>query len=253
MEPGTGWLCSTSSTRAKLLKSRPTVVLEGSSRVDAVGKDIETRAYKKGRRAVLLRSFLTLVGWEMLTETLSKLRLRHGQSRPPPSSSIFPSFSLLFFSSLEPHTSVSHLRLCLCHVHNYRYTILIANHYCLALFSLCHISIIIHQPQPRLLSISSISIVLCRPRSIMSSPPSSSTPLISPSSSSLSCPPPVLVSFVRLPPLSFCNAMYIADPRINVDPMIDQTPGVCPKMNLSNPSAKSIDVYAMLVARDDFS
>lgn len=45
----------------------------------------------------------------------------------------------------------------------------------------------------------------------------------------------------------------MADPRIIVDPIIEVAPGVCPKKNLSNPSANSIDVYAMFVARDDFS
>jgi hypothetical protein len=93
-------------------------------------------------------------------------------------------------------------------------------------FHLPCISMILYHSYPRLASIWSISIVPCCSRSIASSSPSS-TPLIKPSSSSRSCPAPVLVSFVRVLPLSFCIAMYIADPRINVDPIIDQTPGVC--------------------------
>jgi hypothetical protein len=52
-EASTEWLCSTSSTRAKLLLllllrlSRPAGILEGASGVNTVVKDIETRAYKK--------------------------------------------------------------------------------------------------------------------------------------------------------------------------------------------------------------
>ena len=83
-------------------KSRPAGILEGSSRVDAVVIDMQTRAYKQGRRAVMLRRFLTLVGWEMLTETDSP-NFDFVMAVAPP---IHPNFPFLFapiFSSLEPH------------------------------------------------------------------------------------------------------------------------------------------------------
>ncbi|KAG9967319.1 hypothetical protein KCU61_g731, partial [Aureobasidium melanogenum] len=56
------------------------------------------------------------------------------------------------------------------------------------------------------------------------------------------CAPPRVLERVES---GCCCKGYMEPPQV--------TPGVCPKINLSNPNAKSIDVYAMLVARDDFS
>lgn len=108
MEASTKWLCSTSSPRAKLpTESRPAGILERSSRVDAVVKDVQTRAYKERRRAVMLRMFLTLVGWEMLTEDrLSKLRLRHGSSRAPRLAQFSLPFRSHFFFARATHLPV---------------------------------------------------------------------------------------------------------------------------------------------------
>jgi hypothetical protein len=52
---------------------------------------------------------------------------------------------------------------------------------------------------------------------------------------------------------SRCIATYIAEPRINDEPMIDNAPGVVPHTSLSKVSANNICMYTMFVARDDFS
>jgi hypothetical protein len=70
---------------------------------------------------------------------------------------------------------------------------------------------------------------------VVSSPVSISA-IISPRSSS----PSLLSLSVGFFGSSLCIATYIAEPRINEDPMIDKAPGVVPHTNLSKVSANNI-------------
>jgi len=72
----------------------------------------------------------------------------------------------------------------------------------------------------------------------------STSSLGSPSTSTaikpLSSPPSPLSASRGFFGSSLCIATYMADPKINDDPMIERAPGVVPHTNLSNVSAKSI-------------
>lgn len=104
MEASTKWLCSTSSTGAKLPASHDLQESSRARRGRWCGKRYAMRACKERRRAVLLRVFVTDARWlgNADGDRLSKLRLRHG-SRAPPVHANFPFLFAPIFSSLEPH------------------------------------------------------------------------------------------------------------------------------------------------------